>query len=236
MGTTKYKVNDKQKQLSKVILTALFAGLAIIIGYIEIVWPPAPWLKLDFSEVVVLVSLLIIGPKYTTGVIILRSVVRWLITGNNTNIPFPGFGEMIAAIASLTLMLFYMLARKITKDYDYEIRKRDKSVLPYKKSKLKNLFKTELIKTIIAVLALVIVMTFINYFVMTPSMLSQGRYPFFTGIVNSGEYKKILGEGYWAYTVCIIGTYVPFNLIKGLLVMIIFNIIKKPLIMAIDLR
>ena len=79
-------------------------------------------------------------------------------------------------------------------------------------------------------------MTFINYFIMTPSMLSQGRYVFFTGIVNSGEYTKLLGEGYWAYTVFILGTYVPFNLIKGLLVMIIFNLIKKPLVMAIDLR
>src|SRR5690554_5266772 len=95
----KTKNSVGNKELIRIVFAAILAALAILVGYIEIVWPIAPHLKLDFSEVIVLASLVLIGFKHTIGVIVVRSVVRWLITGR-TDVPFPFFGESIAIIAS----------------------------------------------------------------------------------------------------------------------------------------
>ena len=82
-------MNETSYKSLKPVLAATLAALALIVGYIEIVWPLAPWLKLDFSEVVILISFVFLGFNYTLAVIVIRSVIRWLISGHSTNIPFP---------------------------------------------------------------------------------------------------------------------------------------------------
>ena len=65
----------------KLVLASIFTALSIVIGYLEIPWPLSAWLKLDFSEVVILLSLIVLGFRQTAAVIVLRSIIRWLVSG-----------------------------------------------------------------------------------------------------------------------------------------------------------
>lgn len=94
-------INNTNNKLLKPVLAAILAALALIVGYLEIVWPMAPWLKLDFSEVVILISFVLIGFNHTLAVIVIRSVVRWLISGHSTNIPFPFLGKLSLSLLQL---------------------------------------------------------------------------------------------------------------------------------------
>lgn len=222
----KNKENNKER-IFKLILSSILAGLSILIGMFEIPMTfLAPWLKLDFSEVVILISLLILGYFRTIGVIITRSIVRWFIPiQTQTNIPFPFYGELIAILASIIIISFYELAKIILKDNDIDNFKHNKKVI------LK-----DIIKIVFITLGLTLFMTLINYFITTPALLSAGEHLFFTSYVNSGGHFLSYGTGYKAYTIGIISIYVPFNIIKGLSIGIIYTILKRPIITSLNLK
>ncbi len=217
-------------KLLKPIFAAIIAALAIIVGYIEIVWPGAPHLKLDFSEVVILVSLIIVGFNYTLAVIVIRSVVRWLISGHSTNIPYPFFGETIAIVASLVMVLIYMLFIKVIKP------KKDSNInedLPStKKKEVAKIVGKEIAMIVIVTVLMAIFMVGINFVLVTPAYLSAGEYPLFFQFLNSGNFDGGLLE----YTSLIVAMYLPFNLVKFALCLTIFTLIKKPLQMAITIE
>ena len=232
-------VSENQKQLLKVVFTAILAGLALVVGYIEIRWPIAPWLKLDFSEVIILLSLIMIGFSHTLGVIVIRSVIRWLITADSTNIPFPFFGETVAIIASIVVVLVYMLANFIFRDNDYELAKSKERRLPYPKLRNETAIRVfkDVGKIVFVTIILAAFMVAINFFIVTPSFASQGQHIFFTSFVNSGDYAGMIGgTGLRNYTIFVTTLYGPFNLLKFASCLIIFTIIKKQLVKVIDLR
>src|SRR5690554_7918317 len=95
-------------QVQKMVLTAIFAALSIIVGFFEIPWPPMPFLKLDFSEVIVLTSLLVVGLPRTIIVIIIRSLIRELIVPKPFE-PIPVIGELMAILGSIVIVVLYRL-------------------------------------------------------------------------------------------------------------------------------
>ncbi|MGI6786970.1 MAG: MPN527 family putative ECF transporter permease subunit [Acholeplasmataceae bacterium] len=216
--------NYQNNKLLKPVFAAILAALALVVGYVEIVWPVAPWLKLDFSEVVILASFILIGFNHTLAVIVIRSVVRWLITANSTDVPFPFFGETVAIIASLTMVLLYMLFSKV-----FNNKKESQDSLKIQIIK-------DVIVAVIVTLLMTIFMVIINFFIVTPSFASQGAYPFFTSFVNSGKYDGLFGGGYLNYLIFIITLYGPFNLVKFALCLTVFTLIKKPLFTAITIE
>lgn len=231
-GGIEMTTKNKQNRLLKPVFAAILAALAIIVGYIEIAWPAAPHLKLDFSEVIILVSLLMVGFNYTLGVIVIRSVVRWLITGHSTNIPYPFFGETIAIVASIVMVLIYMLFTKTLK-LNKEIADDGRIKSPYHiQNKNKSNFIKELAMIVIVTILMAIFMVGINFVLVTPAYLSAGKHPLFFQFLNSGQFDG----GLVKYTVLIVSMYLPFNLVKFALCTSVFTIIKKPLKIAITIE
>jgi riboflavin transporter FmnP len=234
----KTKNSVGNKELIRIVFAAILAALAILVGYIEIVWPIAPHLKLDFSEVIVLASLVLIGFKHTIGVIVVRSVVRWLITGR-TDVPFPFFGESIAIIASIALVVFFLLISKLLKisnKREEETETRSRGPYDIRYSGPGSLFAKEIALIAIVTVLMALFMTTINFFIVTPAYASKGSHVFFTTFVNSGEYGFNAVDGYVPYLIAMIVMYIPFNLIKFASCLFLFMLIKKPLISEINLR
>ncbi len=226
-------INNTNNKLLKPVLAAILAALALIVGYLEIVWPMAPWLKLDFSEVVILISFVLIGFNHTLAVIVIRSVVRWLISGHSTNIPFPFFGETVAIIASIVMILIYMGFSRVLRINNYRYD-RPNSVYEGNKSLVSGIGREIALILIVTVLMALFMVT-INYLVVTPSFASSGEYPFFISLVNSGKYDRMFGgPGIMNYTIFIVSLYGPFNLVKFASCMILFTLIRRPILIAIN--
>ena len=228
-------ISEGKKQLLKIVFAAILAALALVVGYIEIVWPIAPWLKLDFSEVIILISFILIGFKHTLGVIVIRSIVRWLVTSHSTNIPFPFFGELVAITASIVVVLVYMFIRRSLAIKDYpaiQNNERVKSPYEQKKSSAGNKVFKEIMSIILVAILMTLFMVGINFFIVTPAYLSKGSHYFYSTFLNSGDYD---GD-FMTYLSLIVVTYAPFNAVKFASCMVLFSIIKKPITSAIDLR
>ncbi len=189
------KEKNKTHQL---VLIAIFIALSIAIGSIEVPYFPAPWLKFDLSEVVILIAINIIGADLALIVIVLRSVIRYFLTGG-TNIPFPFYGELIAIIVSYFLILVYSIIK------DYSLKKR---------IKLYELYLAFLI-TLIMVL-----FTFLfNLFFTVPAYSSAGKY----FILSRNYIIDYFNNSFKTYFISIVSIYLPFNLIKFSLIFIAFN-------------
>ncbi len=125
--------------------------------------PFASFLRLDFSEVAILVALITLGYKDTLMVVILRSFVRLRISKiYSENI----IGDMISMIASLSIILGFFMATKIrhikTTPYLIEVPSDDVK-LNYKNYVVFGFFIT---------LSLSLFMVILNFFVTTPLLLS----------------------------------------------------------------
>ena len=146
------------------------AAISIVLGLIEIPWPfippplaGVPFLKLDFSEVAILVSLILIGADNTFLVIILRTVSRRLIMGMD---PAEWVGELLAVTASLVLVSGYKILMKI-------IKKDEKPIL-YNKEEidLSVSLKEVILGMTISTILLMTVLLLVNFAVTTPLYLS----------------------------------------------------------------
>ena len=150
---------ENRMRLKKMLYTVSLASVATVLGIFEI---PMflPFLKIDLSEVVVLVALIVIGYKGAFSIVLIRSFFRPIILGNMLLSTY--MGELIAIIASLVLISTYILVNKIlkvnTKPLIYEIGI-DKPKVTIK----------EYIATIGAmVLALTLIMATFNFFIGVP--------------------------------------------------------------------
>ncbi len=213
-------MNSKIKQI---VLTATFSAMAIILGYIEIPFPPAPFLKFDFSEVVILVSLIVLGYSKTGVVIILRTIIRIAIKGDVDVFPF--LGEYMAILSSFSIITFYYLATKITKT----------NLVPLVKKEVCDIEKFKIVKPLIhgliVTLGFTFVMVLLNFFIVIPIQLSAGEYFFVTQLLNDiNTLNSGLGfVGVSSYSFLIFVFILPFNIIKGLLIMVAFELLNTRL-------
>jgi riboflavin transporter len=218
------------------------ASVAIVLSVIE---PPVilPWLKLDLSEVVVLVAVVVVGYKGAFTVIFLRAVMRPLI---KLLIPFFAedliqslIGEMIAVIASFMIIgAYYIVSKMIKTDRKPLIEVID--VNPPKTTLKEVIFVTLGIAFILS-----IVLTLFNFFIGSPLYISYLGFLFgfsdnihFTvfGFLNDSGISNLLSnlgldfeasfKGFFVYNVV---SYVPFNIGKAILTSFVFLAIKPRL-------
>lgn len=211
------------REIKRMVITAIFAALAIVVGYIEIPWfPPFVFLKLDFSEVVILASLITLGFNRTVIVILLRSGVRWLISSGNTDIPFPFFGELLAITASLVIITSAVLAFKITKTHQTPLFLTDK-----KEREIETISLTkQFIHLVIIVFIFTLFMTLLNAMITFPAMLSGGKYYLATEAFKAGFSDGLgLFESVGHYVKIMATAIAPFNIVKGVLTMIVFSLL-----------
>lgn len=217
--------------LKKMIYLVTLTAISIVLGLFEIPLG-LPWLKLDLSEVVILLSVIILGPKETFLVVLLRGFFRQFFQGDIFMID-QLFGELVAVIASSTLVLSYILFGKLTKSYHKPMF--EECIVDQKKMKISHYIiyiigMTSILATVMIVLnILFITPIYISIYLYTypgaaASTLSGFHFSIFT-LINDPGMTNVFGmnistmDAYLAY---IIGNYALLNISKGILTTIIF--------------
>lgn len=206
--------------LKRVVYIVALAAISIVLGLFEIPWfvitgPFASFLRLDFSEVAILVALVTLGYKDTMIVVVLRSLVRLTFKGF---VPENLIGDMIAIVASMSIIAGFYIAAKLTKKfhkpYIVQVPAEDSVITKF----------DYLIFGIFITSALSISMIVLNFFITTPLLLS---YYGFTSRLTFHVFDFIQLTDYSISTFlwAVIISYTPFNIVKGLSVMLIFLII-----------
>lgn len=138
-----------QRKLTTAALTytALMAALAIILSYfpeIPFPMPVAPWLKLDFAFVPMLLIGFSMGPGYAVMTLLITNVVRLL--GTET------FG--VGQLANILMGLSYLVP----------------PALMYKKHRV---LKTALIGTVIGIVLMTVMGVVTNRYLLVPALLGE---------------------------------------------------------------
>ena len=206
-------------QIRHLIYIVTLSAISIVVGLIEIPWgmiiPNAGFLKLDFSEVIILVSLVLLGTKNTFFVILLRSIARRLVMGMG---PDQWLGEGLAILASLSIILAYWIVLFIFKRTERPLLKHDDVDLSVS-------WKEWLIGTTLITISLTVVLFTVNFFLTTPlyfGILGDNTYTFAGIMAGESLWYPNLSD-YISFTII---SYIPFNLVKGILVSSIFFMVK----------
>lgn len=215
--------------IKKMLYIVSLASMSVVLSLIEIPWLPIPplgaFLKLDFSEVIILFSVLVLGYKDTFIVILIRTIGRRLFRGFGFD---DWVGEMLAVSASLSIMLAYYTATTILKNKQrpliYEVPAFKEPL------KIKNIFVTVSMVTIF----LTVILTTVNFFFGTPMYLSfyMSEYIIFEPFTLVKEFSMF--SSMKDYLLFCLAAYVPFNLVKGIIISLVF-VLLQPRIKYLDL-
>ena len=163
---------------------AMLGAISFIVMFFEFpIILAFPFLKVDFSDVIVLLGTFIYGPLGGIGVAVIRSVLHFIMTGASLPSLVGDFAGVLASI--FYLLLFYYLF------------KRQKSVV-----------KGQIFAGVVSSISMTIVMVLANWLFILPL------------------YIRLMGLNLGMSTLqyVLIGL-VPFNLIKGGLVTVVFGIL-----------
>jgi len=91
---------------------ALLSALAFVITFLEIpLIPGVPFLKLDFSDIVVFFGMYIFGPLSGVMIAFLRALLQYVSTGGDAGFPIGVTAGFIATI-SMTLPLYLIVSNR----------------------------------------------------------------------------------------------------------------------------
>ena len=183
-----------KNQILKLTVLALLAAIGVVLmSYIQFPYPIAPFLKIEFSDFVVMFAFMLFGLEEALLVAVLKTGCDLMINGPQTGGAFPFVAHLTALIASLTYVLALWLCNKIIK-----------------KDKLHH----KIIKYSLVVLVVASIMTFANYAILTPLFL--GEVSFFGIGISEGTMNALAGiTGVDNFFLAIVMLYLPFNLLKG---------------------
>lgn len=190
----------KNKKILKLTTLALLAAVGVVLmSYIQIPYPIAPFLKIEFSDFVVIFAFLLFGFKEALIVAVLKTGCDLLIRGPEVGGVFPFVAHITALLASLAYVFALWIANKIIK----------KENIGFKIAKYS-----------LVVLMVSAIMTFANYTILTPLFL--GEVSFFGIGLSEGTTSMIANlTGTNNFLLAIIFLYLPFNLLKGTCISII---------------
>lgn len=210
-------VSSNMNRVKLMVLTAIFAALSIVVGFVEIPWPPMPFLKIDFSEVIILIALLTIGFPRTVVVIVLRSLVREFLAPKPFE-PIPIIGEVMAILGSIVIISLYRMifSRKKEPTSTFDLFCLSKQEPPLRK----------ILKSTLVAIGFSIFMTALNFFLTVPLFLSGTEHIHFVSFVNDPAFAFVTENNYLTYTIYIVSFFLPFNLVKGALTMLVFDVLK----------
>ena len=182
----------KRKSVLKLTTLALLSAIGVILmSYVEIPYPIAPFLKIEVSDFVVIFAFLLFGFKEALIVAVVKTLGDLLFRGPVG--PY-AVGQITAFIASLSYVLMLWLVNKIIKN---------------------NRIGFKVLKYLLIVCGVSIIMCIANYFFLTPIFL--GNISFLD--MNSDSLASITGVN--SYLLSIMALYLPFNFLKGSLISII---------------
>ncbi len=219
----------------KLIFIASLAAISVVFGLIEIPLG-LPWLKLDVSEVAIMVAAVVVGYKGAFLLVIVRGFFRQALQGQ-LGMPTELVGEAIAMIASTVLLLTYYGLSKAIKTYR-------KPLILEAVVEPKALSTKEIVVIVGGLtLSLTVVLIGLNILILTPIYLStyDAMFGFFNfnqfhltvfTLLNDPGMANIFGvdlSNWNLYVTYIVANYALLNLAKGLITSMVFLPIKSTL-------
>lgn len=184
------------KKTQNLLLSAIMGAIAYILMYASFpVIPALPFLKIDFSDIPIILVAFVQGPLGAFFSAFIARLLHYLFTGGEMGIPL---GDMTSLIASMAYILpiYYLLRGQVTK---YILHKENAFTT---KDKMKKIWAYSL-----GILCLTFVMSILNYYIITPFYIHIMQFP----IDNMCTY--------------ILYGIVPFNLIKGVVVSLVGHVV-----------
>ncbi len=137
----------KNTRVQKMVAVALFAAIGLVLQYIAFpIMPAFSFLKIDFSDIPVLISMFLFGPVAGLVTAFLRSILHLITTGFSPD-NLVGDTASFLATAIFTLPIFYFFRKKT------------------------QVGKNKFLGVISGTIAMTIFMSVANYFVITPLYL-----------------------------------------------------------------
>ena len=190
----------KRKSIFKLTVLALLSAIGVILmSYLQIPYPIAPFLKIEFSDFVVIFAFLLFGFKESLIVALVKTGCDLIIRGPETGGAFPFVAHLTALIASLSYVFALWLVSKFFKS-----EKIHQKILKYS----------------LVVLIVSTIMTFANYTILTPLFLGEVSF-FGIGLSENtmGMITNLTGMNNFFLAIAFL--YLPFNLLKGTCISVI---------------
>ncbi|AMB99707.1 hypothetical protein AWM75_06790 [Aerococcus urinaehominis] len=185
----------RKQSTQAIVMAAVMGALAYLLMFFAFpILPALPFLKVDFSDIPLALATFSYGPGAGFLAILVRSVLHYLQTGGDMGYPIGDAASLLASMAYV-FSLYYIIKGQ------------------NKEGQLgKGGAKHTWLAYLVAVLAMTLVMSVLNYFVITPFYMQVMGLE----IPNMQEYI-LLG-------------IVPFNLIKGIIISIVSHLILSRLL------
>lgn len=177
--------NSHHLSLRKLVQVSILGGLAYLLTYLSVpIIPIAPYMKLDFGDIPILLATVLLSTRSGIVVALLRSLLYFIFTGISV-INLIGVSSLL--VASLTIIFSVTIIDQLLN------------------SKIKYVAMI-----ILETLSLTVIMSLMNYFIITPLYMQLTGFRLSFSLSSS-----------------IIYIVVPFNIIKGLFIGIIFVLLIK---------
>lgn len=133
-----------EQRTKKIVVVGILAAVAFVVSMFSfplLYW--APFLKVDFSDIIVLLGMYVFGPISGIAIAAVRSLLSYVTSGGEAGFPI---GDTTAFLATLsyTLPIYYMIRHK-------------------KPSFMKSIWAS-----VVGSLSLIVVMTLLNWTVVAP--------------------------------------------------------------------
>lgn len=182
----------KNRPILKLTTLALLSALGVVLmSYIEIPYPPAPFLKIEVSDFVVMFTFLLFGFKEALIVAVIKTLGDLMFRGA---VGPMAVGQITAFIASISYVMMLFVANKLIRS---------------------NKVGFKVIKYLLVVTGVAAIMCVANYFFLTPIFL--GKFSFLD--MSNDSLSSMTGIN--SYLLSIVILYLPFNFIKGTLISLI---------------
>ncbi len=180
------------KRTRKIVVIGILAALAWIISEFSFpLLPWAPFLKIDFSDIPVVLGMYIFGPLSGIAIAAVRSLLSYVMTGGEAGFPIGDTAAFIATL-SYTLPVYYIIRNRTAN------------------------MKTVLMASSVGTVSLTTILAFLNWLVIAPLYI----YVMGFSVGPMREYLTI--------------SVIPFNLLKGAFVSIIFFALYSKLHVQLD--
>lgn len=203
------------KKLQNLIKISLLSVMAFILTFLSIRLPMFPeFLKIDISEVPVLVGAFMFGPVAGIVIEVIKNFLGFLFSNSGTG----GIGEIANLLIGCSLVvpssIYYRSKIKKLKE-KVQSGKIDKD-----KEKRKKNFHIN-ISMVIGVFSMIIIASLLNYFILLPLYIKL-----FLGLDNLLAPFAAINSNIKSLFTAIIFSIVPFNLVKGSISFLIFKIMS----------
>lgn len=180
---------QSMSETRRIALLGILSSIGVALMYLEIPITLFNFLRIDLSDVVVLVVFATFGFKEAVLVAFVKSFVHFLFPGSN---PTYGIGEVAAFLASVSYITGYYIA----------------------KSRLK---LSKLYASIFSITFMSVLLTFLNWIIIAP---------LYYIVLYSNSYPDLFNM---VYIDSIVSVFLPFNLIKGVVIFSVFYAVEKSL-------